>query len=133
MDQDLNYHNYFTEIETFFQSKRESFTTRLSCLDWVLVENWKEQGVPLDLVLKGIDRAFSRRKRQINSLAYCVKAIDEVIDEQKETRVERPELPQISSEETSQYLEDLAMKIAAVSPTFPEFASKINALAESVK
>jgi len=28
----MNYYNYFTEIEEFFQSKRESFT-RLSCLD----------------------------------------------------------------------------------------------------
>jgi hypothetical protein len=32
----------------------------LSTLDWVLIENWKEQGIPLDLILKGIDRAFSR-------------------------------------------------------------------------
>ena len=61
MDQDLNYHNYFTEIETFFQSKRQNFTVRLSCLDWVLVENWKEQGVPLDAVLTGIERALMER------------------------------------------------------------------------
>ena len=46
MDQELNYFNYFTEIERFYQSKRESFTL-LSTLDWVLIENWKEQGVPL--------------------------------------------------------------------------------------
>ena len=32
------------------------------------------------------------RRRQINSLAYCVKAIEEVIEEQKDTHVERPEL-----------------------------------------
>ena len=128
----MNYFNYFTEIEQFYQARRESFTL-LSTLDWVLIENWKEQGVPLDLVLKGIDRAFSRRKRQINSLAYCVKAIEEVIEEQKETRVDRPELPQISGEETRKYLDDLAEKTAAVSHAFPEFASKINTLAESVK
>ena len=56
----LNYFNYFTEIEQFFQSKREVFTL-LSTLDWIIVETWKEQGVPLEVVLKGIDRAFSRR------------------------------------------------------------------------
>ena len=128
----MNYFNYFTEIEQFYQARRESFTL-LSTLDWVLIENWKEQGVPLDLVLKGIDRAFSRRKRQINSLAYCVKAIEEVIEEQKETRVDRPQLPEISGEETRKYLDDLAEKTGAVSQVFPEFASKINALAESVK
>ncbi len=128
----MNYFNYFTEIEQFYQARRETFTL-LSTLDWVLIENWKEQGVPLDLVLKGIDRAFSRRRRQINSLAYCVKAIEEVIEEQKETHVDRPGLPQISNEETRKYLEDLAGKTAAVSQAFPEFATKIHALAESVR
>ena len=128
----MNYFNYFTEIEQFYQARRETFTL-LSTLDWVLIENWKEQGVPLDLVLKGIDRAFSRRRRQINSLAYCVKAIEEVIEEQKETHVDRPGLPQISNEETRKYLEDLAGKTDAVSQAFPEFATKIHALAESVR
>ena len=129
----MNYFNYFTEIEQFYQARRESFTL-LSTLDWVLIENWKEQGVPLDVVLKGIDRAFSRAKRRnINSLGYCVKAVEELIEEQKEARVERPELPQISSEETRRYLEDLAAKTAALSQAFPEFASKIEALAESVR
>ena len=47
MDQELNYFNYFTEIERFYQSKRETFTL-LSTLDWVLIENWKEQGIPLE-------------------------------------------------------------------------------------
>lgn len=128
----MNYFNYFTEIEQFYQTRRESFTL-LSTLDWVLIENWKEQGVPLDFVLKGIDRAFSRAKRKINSLAYCIKAVEEIIEEQKEGRVERPELQQISTQETRQYLEDLAQKTAAVSLEIPEFAAKINNLAESVR
>lgn len=128
----MNYFNYFTEIEQFYQTRRESFTL-LSTLDWVLIENWKEQGVPLDFVLKGIDRAFSRARRQINSLAYCIKAVEEIIEEQKEARVERPGSQQISAEETRQYLQELGEKTAAVSQTFPEFAAKINALAESVR
>ena len=88
---DANYFNYFTEIERFYQSKRESFTL-LSTLDWVLIENWKEQGMPLEIVLKGIDRAFSRAKtkRKINSLAYCVKAVEEVCEEQKGLAIEAP-------------------------------------------
>jgi len=128
----LNYFNYFTEIEQFYQSRRESFTL-LSTLDWVLIENWKEQGIPLDLILKGIDRAFSRARRQINSLAYCVKAVDEVIEEQKDTRVDRPELPQISSEETTRYVGDLAEKVSALRAGFPEFSTKISAVADSVR
>jgi hypothetical protein len=107
-----DYFNYFTEIESFYQSKRKSFTL-LTTLDWVLIENWKDQGIPLELVLKGIDRAFSRAKREINSLAYCMKAVSEVCDEQKELRVERPEVPEFSSDEVGGYLRQLAERVRA--------------------
>jgi hypothetical protein len=114
VDQELNYFNYFTEIERFYQSKRESFTL-LSTLDWVLIENWKEQGLPLDIVLKGIDLAFSRRrKRRINSLAYCIKAVEQVRDEQKELSVEAPKLPDFGKDEVSAYIAKLADEIASM-------------------
>src|SRR5262245_56912853 len=106
MDQELNYFNYFTEIERFYQSKRESFTL-LSTLDWVLIETWKEQGIPLQLVLKGMDRAFSRAKRKINSLAYCVRAVEEVCEEQKELSIDAPQLPDFNENEVSTYLLEL--------------------------
>jgi len=128
----LNYFNYFTEIEEFFQTRRESFTL-LSTLDWVLIENWKDQGIPLEIVLKGIDRAFSRARKKINSLAYCVKAVEEVIDEQKETHIEKPELPAVSADETQRYLDDLALKTGAIGKVFPEFAAKIAVLASAIK
>ena len=97
-----NYFNYFTEIERFYQSRRESFTL-LSTLDWVLIEGWKEQGLPLETVLKGIDRAFSRAKtkRKINSLAYCVKAVEEVSEEQKGLAIEAPALPDFQENEVA--------------------------------
>jgi hypothetical protein len=115
VDQELNYFNYFTEIERYFQSKRDSFTL-VSSLDWVLIENWKEQGVPLELVLKGIDRAFSRpnRKRKINSLAYCVKAVEEIVEESKDLRVEAPALPDFQEDEVRAYLNKLADDVAHV-------------------
>ena len=128
----MNYRNYFTEIEEFFQSKRESWTL-LSTLDWVLVESWKEQGIPLEMVLKGIDRAFSRAKRKVNSLAYCLRAVEEVVDEEKESRIEKPNLPEISSEDTARYLNDLAQKTAAVASVYPEFASKISSVSQSIR
>jgi hypothetical protein len=106
-----NYFNYFTEIERFYQSRRESFTL-LSSLDWVLIENWKESGVPLELALKGIDRAFSRAKRRINSLAYCVKAVEEVCEEQKELSVEAPHLPDFNEDEVNEYVRKLAEDVA---------------------
>lgn len=129
----LNYFNYFTEIETFFQSKREVFTL-LNTLDWVLMETWQEQGVPLDVVLKGIERAFSRpnARRKIGSLAYCVKAVADVLEEQKEGRIEKPALPEISDKEMKDYLRSLADKTNAVAESFPEFKPKIRSIAEAV-
>ena len=110
VDQELNYFNYFTEIERFYQSRRETFTL-LSTLDWVLIENWKEQGIPLEIVLKGIERAFSRAKRRINSLAYCVKAVEEVWEEQKELSVEAPSLPDFEADEVATYVHKLADQV----------------------
>ena len=111
MDPEVNYFNYFTEIERLYQSKRKSWTL-ISCLDFVLVEHWKEQGVPLEIVLKGIDRAFSRAKREISSLAYCIKAVEEVLVEQKELTVEAPKLPDFDTNEVTEFLNRLAADVA---------------------
>jgi len=128
----LNYFNYFTEIENFYQTKRETFTL-ISSLDWVLIENWKEQGIPLEMVLKGIDRAFSKAKRRINSLAYCVRAVDEVVHEEKETRIERPNLPEIPQDEVRQFLEKIAGRTSSLNSIFPEFASRITSIGDAVR
>jgi len=76
-----NYFNYFTEIEERFQKARGTGLFLLSPLDWALIETWKNAGVPLEAVLRGIDIAFekwrSRKKRgqAVNSLAYCGQAV----------------------------------------------------------
>jgi hypothetical protein len=65
-------------------------------------------------VLQGIERAFSRTKtrRKINSLAYCVKAVEEVCAEEKELTAEAPELPDFREEEVTGYVEKLAGEVA---------------------
>jgi hypothetical protein len=76
-----NYFNYFTEIEEHFQRARNSGMFLFSPLDWAIIETWKEAGVPLEAVLKGIDRAFEkwhakkRKTRMVNSLAYCAQEV----------------------------------------------------------
>jgi len=78
-----NYFNYFTEVEEHFQKARGTGLFLVSPLDWALIECWKEAGVPLEAVLRGIDEAFEKwrgRKskfRSINSLAYCAQAVIE--------------------------------------------------------
>jgi ribosome-binding protein aMBF1 (putative translation factor) len=87
----FNYFNYYTEIEEYFWRKRGAHLL-VSPLDWAIVETWQKAGIPLHAVLKGIDRAFesysrSRRAaggRQLKSLAYCVDAVLDAAEEEKE-------------------------------------------------
>jgi hypothetical protein len=82
-DWPTNYFNYFTEIEDHFQRARGASLFLLSPLDWALIAAWKNAGIPLEAVLKGIDAAFEKwrsrksRTRQVNSLAYCAQAVQE--------------------------------------------------------
>ncbi len=77
----MNYFNYFTEIEEHFQQARATGMFLLSPLDWAMIETWKESGIPLEAVHKGIDRAFEkwharkRKTRMVNSLAYCAQEV----------------------------------------------------------
>jgi hypothetical protein len=86
-----NYFNYFTEIEERFQQRRGSLLL-LSTLDWALIETWREAGVPLNAVLRGIDAAFDKyearqkrgRMRRINGLAWCAQAVMQAAEELRE-------------------------------------------------
>ncbi len=77
----FNYFNYFTEIEEHFQRVRGTSLFLLSPLDWALLETWKNSGVPLEAVLRGIDAAFEKwrakktRSQLVNSIAYCTQAV----------------------------------------------------------
>ncbi len=91
-----NYFNYFTEIETRFQARRGSILL-LSTLDWALIETWREAGVPLEAVLRGIDGAFdkhdarlqrsSRRTRRINGLAWCAQSVIQAAETMRDAAV----------------------------------------------
>jgi len=75
-----NYFNYFTEIEEHYQRRRGT-ALLLSTLDWALIETWKNAGIPLEAVLRGIDEAFDKydqkpsKTKKVNSLAYCSQAV----------------------------------------------------------
>ena len=75
-----NYFNYFTEVEEYFLKRRGTYLL-VSPLDWCLIELWKENEIPLSVVLRGIDRSFERiekaGKRPPRSLSYCHPAIVE--------------------------------------------------------
>jgi len=87
-----NYFNYFTEIEEHYQRRRGTILL-LSTLDWALIETWKNAGVPLEAVLRGIDEAFDKydqrpsKTKKVNSLAYCSQAVLAAAEELKEAEV----------------------------------------------
>lgn len=84
-----NYFNYFTEVEEHFQRRRGT-ALLLSTLDWALIETWKDAGIPVEAVLRGIDATFDayerrpRKTRRINSLAYCSQEVLAAAEDMKE-------------------------------------------------
>ena len=88
-----NYFNYFTEIEEHFQ-RRWGAPLLLSALDWTLMETWKDAGIPLEAVLRGIDTTFehheqqtSRKARKTNGLGFCVQEVLAAAEQMKEAAV----------------------------------------------
>jgi hypothetical protein len=87
-----NYFNYFTAIEEHFLRRRGGGLL-LSTLDWALIEAWKDAGIPLGAVLRGIDDAFDKydqrpsKTKKINSLAYCSQAVLAASEDMKEAAV----------------------------------------------
>jgi len=89
----LNYFEYFSEIEERFSRRRGSLLL-LSTLDWALIETWREAGVPLEAVLRGIDEAFDKhdaklvrakgRTRRVNGLAWCAQAVMQAAEDMAE-------------------------------------------------
>ena len=76
----LNYFNYFTEIEDAFVRRRGKHLF-LSPIDWALMETWKQQGIPLHIVLRGVEKSFDSyearpRKRSVKTLLYCQEEVE---------------------------------------------------------
>ena len=141
---EFNYFNYFTEIEEYFWQKRGAHLL-VSPLDWAIVETWQKAGISLPAVLRGIDRAFesyarSRRAaggRQLKSLAYCVDAVLEAADEEKETAAGTGPTAGASRQPTESFSrgqlsaffsrngEKIAIQAAELRATQPEIASRL--------
>ncbi|MBI4464163.1 MAG: hypothetical protein HY647_05615 [Acidobacteria bacterium] len=90
-----NYFNYFTEIEEYYWKKRGT-SLLLSTLDWALIDSWKEAQIPVEAVLKGIDRSFEkfearrRKLRKVNSLAYCYQEVLAAAEELQRSALHHP-------------------------------------------
>lgn len=119
----LNYYNYFSEIEETFNRRRGKFQF-LSPLDWALMEDWETRGVPLHIVLRGIEKVFdtadnqaAKRKRTIKSLMYCREEIEAQYAEWNERQIGKNSVEtQVETEEFSDtaiktHLENIAAQL----------------------
>jgi hypothetical protein len=90
-----NYFNYFTEVEEAFVRRRGTHMI-VSPLDWALIEAWKDAGIPLRVVLRGIEQAFDswdsrpHRGQRVSTLMYCKQAIDECYAAHMQSQVGAP-------------------------------------------
>ena len=87
----MNYFNYFTEIEDAFIRRRGKHLL-LSPMDWALIEGWKARGVPLHVVLRGVEQSFDSyeakpRRRSVKSLFYCQEEVEAQYAEWLESQV----------------------------------------------
>jgi len=94
-----SYFNYFTEIEEHFQRRRGTLLL-VSTLDWALMESWKDAGIPVEAVLRGIDATFDKydrrpsKTRKINGLGYCSQEVLAAAEEMKEAAVGTERAPE---------------------------------------
>lgn len=81
--------DYLERIERHFGLRRGGRLI-LSPRDWQLVQEWQQAGIPLLVVMRGINRAFDRfeasgpRPGRINSLSYCDQHVLETWEEHRE-------------------------------------------------
>ena len=150
-----NYVNYFTEIEEHFQRRRGSLLL-LSTLDWALIDTWREAGVPLAAVLRGIDAAFDKyearqtraaqthaaqtrtRMRKVNGLAWCAQAVMEAVEAMQEAAVggspiQAPETAGLERDRIAQHLVAAGgsfRRTAATLPALHEIGERLQQLSQ---
>ena len=131
-----NYFNYFTEVEEHFQRARGTALFLMSPLDWALIESWKNAGVPLTAVLRGIDAAFEKwrgrksRTQMVNSLAFCAQAVlteAQIMAGSGQAAPRSPAPAPFSAAELEGYLAGNAVAVSATG--FPEIAAALKKLA----
>jgi hypothetical protein len=133
-----NYFNYFTEIEEHFQRARGTGLFLLSPLDWALIETWKNAGVPLEAVMRGIDAAFEKwrarkvKTQMVNSLAFCAQAVlteAQIMAGTAQPRARREAAPPFEQEALRKYLSENSDAVRAVEG-YVEIAGALARLAD---
>ena len=148
----MNYFNYFTEIEERF-SQRKGALHLVSTLDWALIEIWKDAGIPLEAVLRGIDSAFDNwdkrperhKVKRVNSLAFCAQEVLAAAQEMAAASTGAATPPKsaretgFESERVARYVEQNAAELAnarvpeAARPALTNAATTLRHIAQQLR
>jgi hypothetical protein len=94
LEAQLNYFNYFTEIEETF-IRRRAKNLLLSPLDWALMEAWQDGGIPLHIVIRAIEQVFDNFEknpgpRSIKGLMFCREEVEAQYEEWLKAQAGKP-------------------------------------------
>ena len=123
---------------------------QLSPLDWDLIGTWKDAGIPLEAVLRGIDVTFDRydrrpsKTKKVNGLGFCTQEVLAAAEEMKEASVgatrEQPSAsPGMQAGEIEKFFRENAQKLrqadapATVKAVAKDCANTLDDLAEDFK
>jgi hypothetical protein len=119
-----------------------------------LIETWREAGVPLEAVLRGIDAAFEKyearkahaRVRRVNGLAYCTQEVMAAVEDMKEASIgtasahkDEGPAPGFEPERIAAHLELCSEELGAATlaeiaqPTAQEMSQRLRGLAMGVR
>lgn len=126
--------DYFLEIEAHFAMRRGT-PFILNAKDWALMKKWREDDIPLPVIIEAIDSVFDRngesgRKKTISSLSYCRHAIKDLWEERRNLHVgDHESVPEEDSTEALSLLADAVVASHLPSELSSDVASEVRALA----
>lgn len=129
---------YFREIAARFLARRGA-PLFLSAKDLDLVSSWEKAGIPLAVVLEGIDRAFTTRGRRgadrgkVLALSFCAAEVFRGFERVRDRRVganrthkERADPKAAVRAAIEAFLESAPESLARLTPVFREGLAKID-------
>jgi hypothetical protein len=125
---------YFQSVEEFFVARRGD-PLFLSNADWLLVRSWRQAGLPLRVVLRGIADALDAhahslgRERKVGSLRYCEAEVEVAYERwRKALHAGLPE-----ADEAAAFLARAAQALETASALGPACASRAREIAAGLR
>ena len=121
---------YYREAAKAFLDRRGA-PFLLSARDVALIADWERRGIPLEVVMEGIERAFEgggtgrHRAGKVMSLAFCASQVEKAFARHRDRRAgaevrvkPRAEKKEGAAAEVRRFLDSLPAEAAALRPLF---------------